>query len=131
MKNGKKLTPLALRIRKFVFYASIVFIFMIFYTLYKNISRLEKAKSRVERVQQDVDKLKVENQKLEDKIKYAESEEYVEKQIRDKLGRAKEGEIVLILPDPEIVKKYAPKLEDTTATEPTKKNWEKWLELFW
>jgi cell division protein FtsB len=130
MKTGKKLAPLADNIRKFAFYASIIFAFFVFYSLYKNIARLEKAKSRIDKVQESVDQLKSENQKLEEKIKYAESEEYIEKQIRDNLGRAKEGEAIVILPDPEIVKKYAPKVEEETDAIETKKNWQKWLELF-
>ena len=42
---------------------------------------------------------------------------------------AKEGEIVVILPDPETVRKFAPSIytEEEPLPDP---NWKKWLKLF-
>lgn len=70
-----------------------------------------------------------ENRKLEEKLELYQSEEYMEKQLRDKLGLAKEGEIVLVLPDQEILRKLSPIVPEEEEIKP-KQNWQKWLDLF-
>jgi hypothetical protein len=83
----------------------------------------------IEEAQEQVDKLKEENQRLEEKIKEVRNIEFVEKQLRDKLGLAKEGEIVIVLPEDEVLRKLAPKIEEEEEVLPDP-NWKKWMQLF-
>ena len=63
------------------------------------------------------------NEELKVKLQEAQSREFIEKIARDKLGLAKEGETVVILPpsEPEVTK---------SAEEKIIPNWQKWWKLF-
>ena len=95
----------------------------------RNIARINRATSKIEEAQEGVEKLKQENRKLKERLESVKTQEYREKQLRDKLGLAKEGEIVVVLPDEEILRKLAPSYEEEEETLPDP-NWKKWLKLF-
>ena len=89
----------------------------------KNVnSRIEEEKERIEVLEQ-------EREELQEKLEFVQSEEYIEKQLRDNLGLAKEGEIVVILPAEEIVKKFAPRIDEEEEI-PLEANWKMWMKLF-
>lgn len=67
--------------------------------------------------------LKEENEKLKQELNYKKSQEFAEAEIRNKLGLAKEGETVVVLP-----KEDRDQLPETSNKD--KKNWEKWWDLF-
>ena len=98
-------------------------------SVYRNISKIGSIYKKIEDKEADVRKLEEENQNLERKVEEVTSDDYIEKQIRDKLGLAKEGEIVLVLPEPEVLKKFAPKIEEEEEILPDP-NWKKWIKLF-
>src|SRR3990170_4508136 len=103
-----------MRFQKFLFYFLLLSLALSFY---KNIGRVQEIK----RMTKEKD--------LEKKLEEVKSDDYIEKQIRDKLGLAKEGEIVVVLPPPEVVRKLAPKIEEQEDTLPDP-NWKKWFHLF-
>ena len=94
-----------------------------------NIRKVISIQSQVQEGKQKIEKLKKENEELIGKIKQNQGPEFVEKQVRDKLGLIKEGERVVVLPDEDILRKLAPRVpqEEDTLPDP---NWEKWLKLF-
>ena len=98
-------------------------------SLARNIFKIFEAKKRVEEIRQRVEKLKSENALLGKKLDEVKSQEYIEKQLRDKLGLAKEGETVVVLPDEEILRQIATQTieEEDYLPDPT---WKKWLKLF-
>ncbi|MDP3994252.1 MAG: hypothetical protein Q8P91_00270, partial [bacterium] len=59
----------------------------------------------------------------------AKKQEYIEKQLRDKLGLSKEGETIVVLPDADTLRKLVPPIpgEEEILPDP---NWKKWLKLF-
>lgn len=95
----------------------------------KNIAKVSSINKAVEREKERVEKMKEENLKLEQQIAQTQGEAFIEKQIRNKLGLAKAGEAIVVLPDPDIIKKLAPQtpIEENTLPDP---NWKKWLKLF-
>lgn len=95
----------------------------------KSIKRIREGDLLIKKTKVKIEKLNEENKILEEQLRITQSEEFVEKQLRDKLGLAKEGEIVLVLPDNETLKKLAPVIpsEEEVTLKP---NWKKWLELF-
>lgn len=95
----------------------------------KSINRIREGDLLIEKTKVRLEKVNQENQKLTEQLQITESEEFVEKQMRDKLGLAKEGEIIIVLPEAEIVKKLAPTLPKDEEVK-LKPNWQKWLELF-
>jgi cell division protein FtsB len=109
----------------------LIFIFLLmFASLIRNILRVVESNKRIEKAQDQVEKLKKENEELEEKLAVTKSEGYIEKQLRDKLGLAKEGEIVIVLPDEKILETLAPSLEEEEETLPDP-NWKKWLKMFY
>ena len=98
-------------------------------SLMRNIAKTVAAQKRIQKEEARVESLRVENEKLRERLEKETSEAYIEKQMRDKLGLAKEGETIVILPDEETLKKLAPTLpvEEDTLPAP---NWKKWLNLF-
>jgi cell division protein FtsB len=109
----------------------LIFIFLLmFASLIRNILRVVESNKRIGKAQDQVEKLKKENEGLEEKLAVTRSEGYIEKQLRDKLGLAKEGEIVIVLPDEKILETFAPSLEEEEETLPDP-NWKKWLKMFY
>ena len=71
-----------------------------------------------------LDKLKHENQDLKQELEYKKSDEFVESEIRNKLGLAKEGEVVFLVP-----KEESGQLPET-SNRGNMSNWQKWWNLF-
>ena len=55
----------------------------------KSIKRIREGDLLIEKTKIKLEKLNEENKKLEEQLKITQSEEFVEKQLRDKLGLAK------------------------------------------
>jgi cell division protein FtsB len=109
----------------------LIFLFLLmFISLIRNILRVVESNKRIEKAQNRVEKLKKENEELEENLAITKSEEFIERQLRDKLGLAKEGEIVIVLPDEKILETLAPSLEEEEETLPDP-NWKKWLKMFY
>lgn len=96
-------------------------------SLSREILELIRKEEVIEKEQLKLEELKVENQILSEKLEYFQSEEFVEKEAREKLGLAKEGETIVILPEgfENIMESNQP--EEKIAETP---NWQQWLKLF-
>jgi len=95
----------------------------------KNLGKVANMRVTVQKEKDKVEKMKEENSKLEEQIAQTQGEAYIEKQIRDKLGLARQGEAIVVLPDAEILRKLAPQMpvEEDSLPDP---NWKKWMKLF-
>jgi len=83
-------------------------------------------KERVVKIEEEIKKLKAQKEVLEGKLKYVESEEFVEKEAREKLNLAKEGEVVVVLPEGlELISQRLEIEKDEDLA-----NWQRWLNLF-
>ena len=118
-KIARKLSPLV----------AITVLVLLSFSLFDGISRMKEVASRIDRERDKVDKLKTQGDELREDLEIAMSEEFIEKQLRDNLGLAKDGEIVVILPDKEAVKYFAPRLDEDEEIV-LKPNWKKWFEVF-
>lgn len=98
-------------------------------SLVRSIFKIKKADKKILDAQQLVEELKVESEKLEEEVKIVQSDYFVEQQLRDKLGLAKEGEIVVVLPEDEVLRKLVPRREAEEEVLPDS-NWKKWIRLF-
>lgn len=84
---------------------------------------LDAARERLAQAQKERDLL------LETK-KWMDSPEYVEREVRDKLGLAREGEVIVVLPDEHVLRKLAPREEPEFSLEETLPIWRQWMRLF-
>ncbi len=107
----------------------IVFLFVLSGSFIKSIKRDHQAKLLIQKTENKLQKAKKENEELESTLEFTQSEQFIEEQLRNKLGLAKEGEIVLVLPDDETLKKLAPTIPEEQEEKPLP-NWKKWMNLF-
>lgn len=108
---------------------SLVLFMVLLSSLIKSIRRVNEGQKLINKSEAKFFKIRQENEKLAEQLKIIQSDEYVEKQLRNKLGLVKEGEIVVVLPEAEVVKKLSPIIPEEEEAKP-KPNWQKWLELF-
>lgn len=88
---------------------------------------LWRAEERIGIAQRKVEEAKQKNEELAGKLKYVQSEEFIEKEARDKLGMGKEGETIVVVPKDVIEKE----VEKAQKEEPEKvPNWRLWKEAF-
>ncbi len=98
-------------------------------SLIKSINRIRVGEAVIKKTQTRIENAESENKKLEEQLKVTQSEEFIEKQLRDKMGLAKEGEIILVLPEAEIVRRLSPQIP-TESEILVKSNFERWIDLF-
>lgn len=92
---------------------------------FKRILSLQGTSKNVEKEEATLDTLRRENDSLKQELEYKKSQRFAEAEIRNKLGMAKDGEQVIVVP----------KKDDGTSTQDAviKKqlpNWKKWQRIF-
>lgn len=113
-------------------YLNIVYVgisLLMLVSLTRNIMKVREAKERLKEKEDYIEKIREENDELSQRVEIFKSEEFVESQLRDKLGLAKEGETIIVLPDEETIKKFGPSDEKEEEILPDP-NWKKWFKLF-
>jgi len=98
--------------------------------LSRNIIKISSSSKRIASSQNKLEETRNENERLKRELEKVQSEVFIERQARDKLGLAKEGEIVLVLPDEDILRRLSPRSTREEEFVLPKANWEKWLNLF-
>ncbi len=118
------------RFKNYLGYFLIFIGLLLILSLVRNILKTSEAKKKIEKERTRVENLKKENEELEKKLQETSGVEFTEKQLRDKLGLAKEGEIVVVLPEEKVLENLVPKIpeEEETLPDPT---WEKWFKMFY
>jgi cell division protein FtsB len=123
---GEKLKQ---NLRKIRVYLLIFLVFLFALSLFRNILKINEAKTRIQREKEKVIKLEEEGKILEEELKKMQGNEFLETQLRDKLGLAKKGESVVILPDSETLKRLVPEIPDEKDYLPDP-IYVKWMKLF-
>jgi len=128
MEKGFSQT-LKIRLGKYWSYLLLILALLFVISLVRNIIKIVEAGKRIDEAKARVEKLKDENSQLKSKLSQVQSETFIEKQLRDRLGLAKEEEIIVVLPDEETLRQIAPKVaeEEENLPDPI---WKKWLKLF-
>lgn len=113
-------------------YINIFLVFLVILmltSLARNVFKIKKTRERINKAQERVEKLKQENESLKQRLDKTSTEAFIEKQLRDRLGLAKEGEVVVVLPDEDVIKAAFPEEKEEEEILPPP-NWKRWLELF-
>lgn len=110
-------------------YAFLLLALMLSISLVRNIVRISSANDKIMAARKKVEELEVQNKKLKEEVENVESDFFAQKTARDKLGLAKQGETVIVLPDEATLKKIAPGHKEGEETLPDP-HWKKWLDLF-
>ncbi len=98
-------------------------------TLVRNVLIIASANKKIQKTKNEILELEQKNEILKKQIEIAQTAEFKEKQARDKLGFVKEGEVVIVLPDEQTLKQFAPKTEEEKETLPAP-IWKRWMKLF-
>lgn len=104
-------------------------IIMLSLTLVKNVTRANQIHTQIEAERSKLIKIQTDNEKLEAQIAMTQSSEFIEREMRDKLGLGKVGETMVVLPDADSLRKLAPVISVEVDTLPDP-NWKKWMKLF-
>lgn len=106
----------------------LVLILLVF-SVIRNLGRVAMVNAEIKKQQAVIAKMQAENAALTSEVNDAQSQVFIEKQIRDKLGLAMPGEAIVILPDADTLRKLAPaqNTEQDTLPDPP---WKKWIKLF-
>jgi len=110
-------------------YFFIILIVFLLLSLSRNIIKTLDAQKKIDAKQEEIAALQKKNEKLKSELSQVQSSEYTEEQLRNKLGLAKEGETVVVLPDKETLKNLVP-AEETQQEALPDPNWKKWVKLF-
>jgi cell division protein FtsB len=118
-----------IKLRLYLGYLLVLLTVIFIISLIRNVFKIATARNEVEKERVRIAKINRENAELGKRLAEVKSQDYIEKQLRDKLGLAKPGEIVVVMPDADTLRKLAPKLveEEAVLPDPT---WKKWLRLF-
>lgn len=105
----------------------IIFSFYLIVSLSREIIELIQKEQVIEQEQLKLEELMVETQLLKEELNYVQSEEFVEKEARGKLGLSKEGETIVVLPE-----NFEEMVESSRKGIGVEKipNWRKWLRIF-
>lgn len=126
---GKYILGIKERVSRYSNLLVILFALFLVLSLFRNVNRINKARARIGEKNVDVQELAEDNEELRRRIEEIESTEYIERQIRDNLGMVKEGEVVIILPEDDVLRSLAPEVFVEVEDIP-QANWEKWKDLF-
>jgi cell division protein FtsB len=102
---------------------------VLIFSFFNSLSKTLNGNKLIEKTEKKLEKAKIEEEELEKKLEITQSVEFIEGQIRNKLGLVKEGETILVLPDNETLKKISPQIPKNEEEKPLS-NIQKWLKLF-
>lgn len=116
-------------VKRYIPLALLVMILIIIISMGRNALGLFGRKDQIEEAKQKVRELEREQAQLLELKEKVESQEFVEKEAREKLGLAKPGEVVVVLPSEDILRRLAPKIEEEEFIEALP-IWKRWSRMF-
>jgi len=93
------------------------------YVLLGKSNTIDEARAKVAQLERE----QVELIELQKKVN---SPEFVEREARDRLGLAKEGEVVVVLPPEDVLRKLAPPEEKEPEYAQENPIWKQWVRMF-
>ena len=94
------------------------------YNSFKKIKDFKLSAQTVDDRAAYLETLKKQNEELKNELAYKESSQFAELEIRNKLGMAKPGETIVVVP-----KEETADLDQNESGSRVKANWEKWKEI--
>lgn len=117
------------KIKSFIKISTLVVLLILAISLIKSTLKIIGSNQKLSDAQHSVNELEIEHKNLIKQLNAIKSAQFVESTARDKLGLAKKGEIVVVLPDEASLKSLAPKVKEDSFSLPIP-IWQKWLKLF-
>lgn len=109
--------------KKIIFIITVIILLFIVNNLVRSIYDIWQKKDVVLQIQKELDFQKQENQRLKSALSYSQTQEFIEKEARDKLFMVKKGEQKVLIPqESDNSQDFLQKDNDP--------NWKKWWNLF-
>jgi len=108
--------------KKILFIIIVIFCLFVINDLIRSIYDIWQKKDFVREVQKELNFQKQENQRLKSALSYSQTQEFIEKEARDKLFMVKKGEQKVLFPN-----ETEEALKEKKESLP---NWKQWWELF-
>ncbi len=127
--NGKIIEKLRAKTKKLTGYVIWILILILAMSTLRNMGKAARIRRDIQKEKDRIEAIEEENKELEKKIAQTQGVDFIEKEIRNKLGLVKSGEAIVVLPDEETLRSLAPKIvaEQDILPDP---NWKKWIKLF-
>lgn len=120
---------LKVALKKYAKSASLIVSIVLIVAIGKNVWNLAGKPDALEEARQRLLQLEKEQAELLELKERVESEEFIEREAREKLGLAKEGEVVVVLPPEDVLRRLAPKIEEEESPEKLP-IWKRWVRMF-
>ncbi len=114
---------------KFVNYKILIggALIIIFVILLVNTGRelltIQKNGSLIKQLENELERKENHNKFLQEQLKYVQTEDFIEKESRERLGLVKPGEVV-------VQERFESKIQENIQKQIEKPNWKQWMELF-
>lgn len=118
----------AMKLSKTVLIFILIVVIIIAYNLISQIINTLKSGERLTQAAERLQTLQNQNKELKKQLEYIQTPEFIEKQARDKLGLAKKGETMVVIPEEKIDTVLGTSKSAQTSRLP---NYQGWLKLFW
>lgn len=115
--------------RKYLKYVLLAGALFVIFSMGRNVLNLLEKGKAIDEARVRVEELKGEEKALLETKERIGTDQFIEREAREKLGLAKPGETVVVLPDEEVLQKLAPRIEEETLPEELP-IWRRWVELF-
>lgn len=115
--------------KKYIKYAILIVSLFLIFSVSRSIWGLLQKGRTLDEAKERVEELEKEQAKLLKMREVVESEEFVEREAREKLGLAKPGEVIVVLPPDDILRKFAPKVEEEEFVQ-EQPIWRRWVGMF-
>lgn len=89
----------------------------------KNLLQIQQSGSLVEELEDELSRKQNHNKFLQEQLKYVQTNDFIERESREKLGLVKKGEVV-------VQEKFESGIKIEIEENLSKPNWKQWLELF-
>ncbi len=111
--------------RNVILVFAVIVLLLLGFNSFNRIMSLQGTSKNVAKEEAQLDALRQENSSLKQELEYKKSQRFAEQEIRNKLGLAKEGEQVIVLP-----KKDDEASSGDVVNKKQLPNWKKWQKLF-
>ena len=130
--NNQKVTTIgnSFSLSRIIKYGVLVLSLGMSYSLVQNIIEIRGSGQEIEAVKSRLEQVQLEREKAEEELSYVMSDAFTENQGRDRLGLSGENEVVVVLPDEDILRRIAPRPKLSTSDQLPDPYWKKWLNLF-
>lgn len=110
--------------------ATLVVALLITISIIRSVLRIISAQKQVEDARQELSSEIQKHQSLKSELDNMQTLQFKERQARDKLGLAKPNEVVVIMPEEEVLRRLSPRVQKNDVENLPSPNWERWFKLF-